>query len=100
MTKTGSLAAGAAALYAYESQVPNIAKAKMEGLRDYYGIDSDLDVSFFQVHKVLDEAHSDAEREMILSMTGDDENGHSEVLEAVNDATETLWQFLDGVYEG
>ncbi len=99
LTRTGSLAAGAAALYAYESQVPKVANAKMEGLKDHYGIDSELDVSFFQVHKVLDEVHSDAEREMVLSMAGSDEKDHSEVLEAVNDATETLWQFLDGVYE-
>src|SRR5580765_6714839 len=41
-TRTGSVAEGLAALYAYESQIPEIARTKREGLAAFYGIeDSD-----------------------------------------------------------
>ena len=97
LTSTGSLAAGAATLYAYESQVPEVAKAKLDGLRRFYGMDDARTVSFFQVHQTLDEEHSDAEMEMVhtfASTPGD----QKAALEAVDRATGALWRFLDGVY--
>ena len=38
-TGRGSVAEGLAALYAYESQIPEIARTKREGLSAFYGID-------------------------------------------------------------
>ena len=35
LTSVGPVAAGAAALYAYESQVPEVAAAKLQGLREF-----------------------------------------------------------------
>ena len=98
LTSTGPLAAGAAALYAYESQVPEVAKVKLEGLRRFYGMGDTRSVSFFRVHQTLDEAHSAAEREMVQTLAGDDSDRDG-ALEAVDRATAGLWQFLDGVYE-
>jgi pyrroloquinoline-quinone synthase len=97
LTSTGSLAAGAATLYAYESQVPEVAKAKLDGLRRFYGMDDARTVSFFQVHQTLDEEHSAAEIEMVrtLASTTGEQSG---ALEAVDQATDALWRFLDGVY--
>jgi pyrroloquinoline-quinone synthase len=97
LTSAGPLAAGTAALYAYESQVPQIAKAKLQGLRQFYGMDGDNAVSFFLVHQELDADHAEAERGILVSNAGTLADEES-VLEAVDRATEALWGFLDGVY--
>ncbi len=97
LTSTRSLAAGAAALYAYESQVPAVATAKIDGLKRFYEMDDERSVSFFQVHRTLDVEHSDAEREMVTTLA-DAEDSESAVLEAVDEGTSSLWSFLDGVY--
>jgi pyrroloquinoline-quinone synthase len=97
LTSEAPLAAGAAALYAYESQIPEVAAAKLQGLREFYGFEDDRSVSFFTVHKTLDEKHSQAEREMVLTLASTPEDRDA-VTQAVDRATEALWRFLDGVY--
>ena len=97
LTSMGPLAAGVAALYAYESQVPQVAKVKLEGLRQFYEMQDERAVSFFEVHQTLDEEHSSAERDMVQALASTDEE-QTAVLEAVDRATDSLWRFLDGVY--
>lgn len=97
LTTTGAPAAGVAALYAFESQVPEVAKAKIQGLQTFYGIQDVRSVSFFTVHQTLDQEHSAAEREMVLSLAKTEED-QKEVLDAVDESSLALWQFLDGVY--
>ena len=97
LTSSGSTAAGAAALYAFESQVPKVATAKIAGLRENYGIEDKDTTSFFEVHKTLDEQHSDAEREMIEALATTKPDRDAAVM-AADIATESLWRFLDGVY--
>ena len=46
-----SYAAGLGALYAYESQFPGVASAKIEGLIDRYGITDEETLRFFRVHE-------------------------------------------------
>lgn len=98
LTATGPLAAAAAALYAYESQVPQVAGAKIDGLRRFYNISDRRSLSFFETHKTLDEAHSEAEREMVTTLAGSHEDEEAAV-DATIRATQTLWGFLDEVYE-
>ena len=98
LTARAPLAAGTAALYAYEAQVPEVAKVKLEGLRRFYGMDDSRSVSFFDVHQTLDEEHSDAERDIVTSLAKT-EGEQDEVVEAVEVATDSLWRFLDGVYD-
>jgi pyrroloquinoline-quinone synthase len=97
LTSVAPVAAGAAALYAYESQVPEVAAAKLQGLREFYGFEDERSASFFTVHKTLDEKHSQAEREMVLTLASTPEEREA-VTEAVDRATEALWRFLDSVY--
>ena len=97
LTSTGPIAAGAGALYAFESQVPSVATAKIDGLRDHYGIEDQRAVSFFTVHRTLDESHSETEREMVMSLAQTQEERMA-VSDAVETATDALWGFLDGVY--
>ena len=98
LTSSAPLAAGAAALYAYEVQVPEVAKAKLDGLRQLYDMDDQRALSFFQVHQTLDIEHSDAEREMVVALASTDVEKDAAV-QAVDEATSSLWSFLDGVYE-
>lgn len=103
LTSSSSLGAGAAALYAFESQVPEIAKAKIAGLKDHYGMDNPEAVSFFEVHRTLDLEHTDSERDMIRTLTSTTDGVESEpeasaATEAADIATKALWSFLDGVY--
>ena len=98
MTSSGSIASGAAALYAFESQIPAVAKEKIDGLGRFYGIEDERSVSFFRVHQILDEVHSSTEREMVGSLTMK-EDAYEEVVETVDRAVTILWEFLDGVYQ-
>ena len=97
LTSDAPLAAGAAALYAYESQVPEVARVKLQGLREFYSLDDGNSVAFFTVHQTLDEEHAEAEREMVLALAAT-ETESSAAIEAVDQATKALWHFLDGVY--
>lgn len=91
-----SLAAGIAALYAYEGQVPEVATEKIRGLVEQYGVDDPRTLAFFTVHSTLDIEHSGAERSMIASLapTADEEE---QVLAATRSALDAWWGFLDAV---
>jgi pyrroloquinoline-quinone synthase len=93
----GSFQEGAAALYGYESQIPEVSRAKREGLEKFYGITDEAATKFFSVHEEADVHHSRAEQEMIERHTP------VELYPAVQRASartaEALWNFLDGVYE-
>jgi len=90
-------AAGAGALYAFESQVPKVAEAKICGLGQHYGISDARTISFFTTHQSLDLEHSAAELEMVLDLAWTPEE-QQQTLDAVREAADALWQFLDGVY--
>ena len=53
-----SYASGLGALYAYESQFPGVASAKIDGLVDRYGIRDEATLRFFRVHESADVEHS------------------------------------------
>jgi len=92
----GSPAAGIAALYAYEAQVPEVAAEKINGLRDRYGIDDARTLAFFTVHSTLDLEHSGAERDAIRRMT-ETEPAADAALAATSRALDAWWGFLDAV---
>jgi pyrroloquinoline-quinone synthase len=88
------VAAGVAALYAYERQVPAVAEEKLRGLRERYGIDDPRTLGFFETHSTLDIEHSDAERRIISDLGEGEEEA---VLQATKAALEAWWGFLDAV---
>lgn len=90
--------AGLAALYAYESQVPEVAAVKVDGLKQFYGMDNPEDYKFFTVHEKADVWHTEAELKLI-EQYADTPEKEAEVLEVATQAADALWQFLDGVYE-
>ena len=92
----GPIAAGIAALYAYEGQVPEVATEKIRGLVEQYGVDDPRTLAFFTLHSTLDVEHSGAERSMIadLAPTAADEEA---VLASTRAALDAWWGFLDAV---
>jgi len=90
------LAAGIAAVYAYEAQVPEVAAEKMDGLRDRYGVDDARTLAFFALHSTLDVEHSAAERQMIRSLAPSPAEEEA-ALEATGRALDAWWSFLDDV---
>jgi len=93
LTKNRSFTEGLAALYAYESQVPSISEAKIEGLRKYYGISDERSLSFFTAHMKYDKIHAESE-ERILSRCARAEEA---VKESAQRALNSLWSMLDGI---
>jgi pyrroloquinoline-quinone synthase len=92
----GPLAAGVAALYAYEGQVPEVATEKINGLRDRYGVDDAQTLSFFTVHSTLDVEHSGAERDMIESLATTEADEEAAVA-ATSAALDAWWGFLSAL---
>ncbi len=96
LTQSESYEEGIAALYAYESQIPEVARSKREGLKKFYGIDDERSVSFFRVHEKADIVHQQIEQE-ILKRNGTTSSKQERVLAAAEQAAKALWGFLDGV---
>ena len=89
-----SYAAGLGALYAYESQCPGVASAKIEGLIDRYGIEDEETLRFFRVHESADVEHSAVCRGLLDRLTDAEKN---EAVAAGEELAGALWNFLSGV---
>jgi pyrroloquinoline-quinone synthase len=85
-----------AAFYAYESQVPRVAKEKARGLREMYGADEKT-CGYFTLHATADVYHSNVWRKQLENRI----QANPETAQAALDAAETtakmLWQVLDGI---
>ena len=89
-----SYASGLGALYAYESQFPGVATAKIEGLYDRYGIVDEETLRFFRVHATADVEHSAVCRELLDQLPEDEK---AEAIAAGEELAGALWNFLSGV---
>ncbi len=90
--------AGLAALHVYESQIPEVASVKIDGLKQFYGMDNPADYEFFSVHQVADIYHAESTAKLIEAYAVTPEQ-QAEVKQVAETAATALWQFLDGVYE-
>ena len=91
----GTLAQAVAAFYSYEAQVPEIATAKISGLRRFYGITEPRALAYFVVHEEADVRHRAAWRGWLASQKDADS---FEVLFAAERTLKALWGALDAVY--
>jgi pyrroloquinoline-quinone synthase len=89
-----SYAKGLGALYAYEKQVPEVAKSKIEGLKAFYGIDDERSLKFFNVHIKADEWHSEECANLIAKLSPHEQQ---EAREGAIMGAKLLWKFLDGM---
>ena len=89
-----SYASGLGALYAYESQFPAVATAKIEGLIDRYGITDEPTLRFFRVHQSADVEHSSVCRALLDRLPP---NEQEQAIAAGEELAGALWNFLSGV---
>jgi len=89
-----SYASGLGALYAYESQFPGVATAKIEGLVERYGIADEETLRFFRVHATADVEHSAVCRGLLNRLP---EAEKAEAIAAGEELAGALWNFLSGV---
>jgi pyrroloquinoline-quinone synthase len=91
-----SLADGLAALYAYESQQPEVSCTKIAGLRGHYGIKDAATLEYFEVHESADVRHRQGERDALAACL---EAGVAPgvLKDATQQALDAYWALLDGV---
>ena len=96
VAREGTTAEALAAFYAYESQVPRVAKQKADGLAQRYGADAKT-CGYFTLHQFADVEHSHVWRELLSAEV----TKHPEQAEAALNTAESrrsaLWHALDGM---
>jgi len=91
-----SLATGVAALYAYESQQPDVSRTKAHGLRAFYGVDDAKTLGYFTVHEAADVRHRAGERDALAACLASGVPAHL-IHGAAARALDAYWGLLDGV---
>ena len=97
LTRSPEFTLGLASLYAYESQVPAISRTKIDGLKKFYGIDSEKAIEFFAVHEEADVYHSKDEMDIMIKNNFSLED-QKRLINTVDESATLMWNFLDGVY--
>jgi len=85
-----------AAFYAYESQVPRVAKEKARGLREMYGAD-ERTTAYFTLHTTVDVFHSRVWRRQLGKRLESNPQLAQKALAAGENAAKALWHALDGI---
>ena len=96
IAREGTTAEALAAFYAYESQVPRVARQKADGLAQRYGADAKTR-GYFELHQFADVEHAQVWHELLRAEV----TAHPEQAEAALDAAEraaqSLWHALDSM---
>ncbi len=87
-----------AAFYAYESQVPEIAKQKARGLRERYGAD-ERSCRYFALHQTADAYHARTWDHQLRQILQSNPELAEEAQDAAEEAARALWRALDGIEE-
>jgi pyrroloquinoline-quinone synthase len=96
VARDSSEAEALATFYAYESQVPRVAKEKARGLREMYNADKKT-CGYFTLHTTADVYHANVWREQLGKTVEGDAEAQERALVAAENAARSLWRALDGV---
>lgn len=94
--RNGAFTEGIAALYAYESQIPEVAISKIEGLQSRYGVQDAKTLAYFTVHQEADEVHRAEERNLLATHVNSADDA-DKALVAADRALDAVWNLLTGV---
>ena len=83
-----------AAFYAYESQVPRVAREKDRGLRDLYGADEKTR-GYFTLHATADVYHAQVWRKQLEKRVAANPETAQRALASAESAAKALWAVLD-----
>jgi pyrroloquinoline-quinone synthase len=87
-----------AAFYAYESQVPRVAKEKARGLKELYGADEKTR-RYFTLHTTADVYHSRVWKDQLGKRVAANPAAAEKALNVAEKAAKALWCALDGIEE-
>ena len=93
---SNSLDEAICAMYAYELDLPNISRSKIEGLKKFYHLSSSDSTNYFEIHQEVDVRHAAIWRNMIKKIPD------QKYTCCINSAVKSLNAqnlLLDGVYE-
>ncbi len=85
-----------AMVYAYESQVPRVAREKARGLRERYGAD-EKSCAYFTLHTTADVYHAQVWRGQLEKALAVNPQAAERALHAGEQAAQALWRALDGI---
>ena len=96
VARRGAPEAALAAFYAYESQLPRVAREKARGLREMYAADEKT-CAYFTLHTTADVYHARVWRNQLEKFVERDFGAAEKALEAADCAAKVLWNALDGI---
>ncbi len=96
IAREGSSEEALAAFYAYESQVPRVAKEKARGLREMYAADEKT-CGYFTLHTTADIYHSRVWRHQLGKLVEKNPQAAEKALNAGENAAKALWNALGGI---
>ena len=86
---------GACAMYAFEKEIPKVSKTKLEGLKEFYGIDTKDATEYFEEHMTADIRHAASWEKVINDTKLDD----SLMLSTAQKSVDAQNLLLDSCYE-
>jgi pyrroloquinoline-quinone synthase len=98
LCRNGSTLEGVTALYTYESQIPEVAATKINGLRKHYGIEDERTLRYFAVHIEADEVHRAQERHLLETLPQTEMETEA-AIGAADRSLNAIWNLLSGVCE-
>ncbi|MGH9921702.1 MAG: iron-containing redox enzyme family protein [Nitrososphaerales archaeon] len=87
---------GVAAMYAYEAEIPNISRTKLEGLAKYYNITSNDATEYQRIHSTVDVKHAAVWRSILEQLPN---NRYDDVFNASVSSLIAQNMLLDAVCE-
>lgn len=85
-----------AAMYAYEMELPKISRSKIDGLKKFYGMDSEDATKYFEIHEEADMRHAQVWREILQRIPSE---RHDAVINAAIKSLQAQNNLLDSVHE-
>ena len=86
---------GACAMYAFEKEIPQVSQTKLEGLKEFYGIDTKDAIEYFEEHMTADIRHAASWEKVINDTKLDD----SLMLSTAQKSVDAQNLLLDSCYE-
>jgi pyrroloquinoline-quinone synthase len=86
---------GACAMYAFEKEIPKISKTKIEGLKNFYGLNSKDSIEYFEEHMTADIRHAASWEKIIISSS----KSENELLNIAKKSVDAQNVLLDSCYE-
>ena len=91
-----SLEEAVAAMYAYEKELPKISKSKIDGLKKFYGVQSNEAMKYLEIHEEVDLRHSEVWKNILKTIPEDKQEC---ALNAAISSLEAQNKLLDSVYK-